>query len=279
MTCPDLRAWIGRSEESRDAADPGPIQRLAALLDHDAPPWAPGVLPPLGHWLYFLHAARQSQLGPDGHPARGGFLPPVALPRRMWAGGRIDFFRAIPFGAEMVRRSTIADVAEKTGASGPMTFVVVWHEILVRGELSIREEHDIVYRAAPAPGGLQACAAGLTAEESDFRRSVAPGPVELFRYSALTFNGHRIHYDRDYTRDIEGYPGLVVHGPLIATLLIDNLFRWKPAAPLTRFSYRARSPLFDGASFDLCAKASVGGAHLWAQAPGAPIAMEGEATF
>ena len=121
----DLRAWIGRSEEKRDRADSAPIRRLANLLDHETPPWAPGVLPPLGHWLYFLPNVRQSERGPDGHPNRGGFLPPVALPRRMWAGGRIEFSRPIPFGAEMTRRSTIVDIAEKSGASGPMTFVVV----------------------------------------------------------------------------------------------------------------------------------------------------------
>jgi 3-methylfumaryl-CoA hydratase len=280
MSEPDLSAWIGRTEDKRDHADAGPIRRLAALLDHETPPWAPNVVPPLGHWLYFLPEARQSSLGADGHPTRGGFLPPVALPRRMWAGGRIDFLEPIPFGAEMTRRSTILDVSEKTGASGAMVFVIVLHEIFVGGNLAIREEHDIVYRAAQPPGSAPAKpAAPPPAEEAEFRRVVAPGPVELFRYSALTFNGHRIHYDRDYAVGVEGYPGLIVHGPLIATLLIDNLLRWKPAAPLKRFAYRARSPLFDGARFELCARHTPAGVRVWAQAPGAPVAMEGEATL
>ena len=275
----NLRAWIGRSTETRDIAAEGPIRRLAALLDHDEPPWAPGALPPLGHWLYFLPEARQSSLGPDGHPTRGGFLPPVALPRRMWAGGRIDFLRRIPFGAEMTRRSTIADIADKSGASGPMTFVAVRHEISVEGEVAIREERDIVYREAPNAGApAPTRRSSPPAEDPDFSRTMALGPVDLFRYSALTFNAHRIHYDRDYATGIEGYPGLVVHGPLIATLLVDTLLRWKPAAPLARFAYRARSPLFDGRPFGLFAKGAAEAAILWAQTPGGQVAMEATAS-
>ncbi len=205
----NLREWIGRSEENRDIAEPGPIRRLAALLDHEAPPWAPGALPPLGHWLYFLPEARQSSLGPDGHPARGGFLPPVALPRRMWAGGRIDFLAPVPFGAEMTRRSTIANIADKSGASGAMTFVLVRQEIFVKNGLAIRDELDIVYRAGPQPAAsAPAPSSPPLMQDCDFRRAVAPGPVDLFRYSALTFNSHRIHYDRDYATRVEGYPGL-----------------------------------------------------------------------
>lgn len=280
MSGPDLSAWIGRSTEERDSADAGPIRRLAALLDHETPPWAPGALPPLGHWLYFLPEARRSALGPDGHPTRGGFLPPVALPRRMWAGGRIDFLAPIPFGAKMIRRSTIVDISHKNGASGPMTFVIVRHEIFVSGDVALCEEHDIVYRAPPAPAAAPHKPADEPPpEDADFRRSVALGPIDLFRYSALTFNGHRIHYDREYVMGVEGYPGLVAHGPLIATLLLDNLVRWKPAASLAKFAYRARSPLFEGSRFDVCVKATPTGARLWAQTPGAPIAMEGAASF
>jgi len=275
----NLRAWIGRSEETHDIAAEGPTRRLAALLDHDEPPWAPGVLPPLGHWLYFLPEARQSSLGPDGHPSRGGFLPPVALPRRMWAGGRIDFLHPIPFGAEMTRRSTITDIADKSGASGPMTFVIVRHEVSVEGQVAIREERDIVYREAPKPGARAPTRrSSPPAEDPDFSRTAAPGPIDLFRYSALTFNGHRIHYDRDYATGVEGYPGLVVHGPLIAALLVDTLLRWKPAAPLARFACRARSPLFDGRPFGLFAKGVAEGAILWAQMPGAQVAMEATAS-
>jgi 3-methylfumaryl-CoA hydratase len=148
----EIRKWIGRSEEARDVAEPGPIRRLAALLDHEALPRVPGGMAPLGHWLYFLPEARESDLGPDGHPARGGFLPPVALPRRMWAGGRVDFLSPIPLGAEMTRRSTIIDIVDKSGSSRPMTFVVVRHEISLQGRLAVREEQDIVYRGASGQG-------------------------------------------------------------------------------------------------------------------------------
>jgi 3-methylfumaryl-CoA hydratase len=176
----------------------------------------------------------------------------------------------------MTRHSTIADIADKTGSSGPMTFVVVRHEIFVSGEVALREEHDIVYRSAPAPNAPRRDPVATPPEDADFRRSTAPGPIELFRYSALTFNSHRIHYDRDYASTEEGYPGLVVHGPLIATLLIDNVLRWSPAAPIARFAYRARSPTFDGTRFDLCLKATKKGARIWAQPLGGPISMDGE---
>ena len=276
----DLSGWIGRIQETRDVAEPGPIRRLAALLDHETPPWPPGALPPFGHWLYFLPEARQSIIGSDGHPARGGFLPPIALPRRMWAGGRIDYVQPVPLGAQMKRLSTIAEIADKSGASGPMTFVVVRHEIFVDGALAIREEQDIVYRSNSKPGASAAVPPRAELHESvDFRRSLTLGPVELFRYSALTFNGHRIHYDRDYATAVEGYPGLVVHGPFLTTLLIDNFMRWKLAAALARITYRARSPLFCGDSFHLCATASPAEARLWAQTDGGSTTMECNASF
>jgi 3-methylfumaryl-CoA hydratase len=157
-----------------------------------------------------------------------------------------------------------------------MVFVLVRHEILVDGVAAITEEHDIVYRAL---GSKSASLASEAPPEADLRRSVDPGPIGLFRYSALTFNAHRIHYDRDYARDTEGYPGLVVHGPYIATLLVDNFLRQSPEARIARFAYRARSPLFDGGPFDLCVKFEENGARVWAQTPGGPIAMEGSLTL
>jgi 3-methylfumaryl-CoA hydratase len=275
MTAADPRAWVGRFEERDDVAEPGPVRRLAALLDHTAPPWRAGIVPPLGHWLYFLPEARQSAIGADGHPRPGGFLPPIDLPRRMWAGGRIEFRAPIALGAKMTRRSTVADVVAKTGASGAMVFVIVRHEIVVEGVTALVEEQDIVYRAAASPPAAPRSAPG--GAEPEWRRSIALGPVALFGYSALTFNGHRIHYDRDYARNQENYPGLVVHGPYIATLLVDNFLRWRPQTPIAKLAYRARSPLFDGRSFDLCAVSNENGARLWAQEPGRPIAMEAEA--
>ncbi len=280
MTNGDLQAWVGRSEEKDDIAAPGPLRRLAALLDHDDPPWEPDAVPPLGHWLFFLPEARQSTIGVDGHPRLGGFMPPLDLPRRMWAGGRIALHAPIRLGAAMKRRSTIASIARKTGSSGELVFVTVKHEIVADGVPAITEEQDIVYRAAAGPSAVSSKPrAEEPRPEPDWQRSASPGPVELFRYSALTFNGHRIHYDRGYAREQEGYPGLVVHGPYIATLLMDLFLRRHPAAPVAGFSYRAKSPLFDVAPFDLCAKHEEEGARLWAQTEGGPIAMEAEITL
>jgi 3-methylfumaryl-CoA hydratase len=240
-------AWVGRTETVADVAAPGPVARLAALLDHQTPPWREGEAPPLSHWLYFLPQARQSELGEDGHPRRGGFLPPVQLPRRMWAGSRVEFLNPVRFGAELERRSTIRSVTEKSGASGEMVFVTVRHEVHADGLLCLTDEQDIVYRGASAPAATPAPEAVALPSG----RIVVPDPVMLFRYSALTFNGHRIHYDRDYATVEEGYPGLVVHGPLTATLLMDAYLRERPGVEVARFSFRGRRPLFDGSPITL----------------------------
>jgi 3-methylfumaryl-CoA hydratase len=266
-----LNAWIGRAETTEDVAAAGPVARLAALLDHGGGPWRPNEVPPLAHWLYFLPAAAQSQIGEDGHPRRGGLLPPVALPRRMWAGGEITFLAPIGLGARLTRRSTVQSIATKSGKSGAMVFVTVLHEIFADGAPALIERQDIVYReaaraATPAP-------AGEAAAESANARVVRPDTVLLFRFSALTFNAHRIHYDRDYARDVESYAGLVVHGPLIATLLIDHFLRANPGQAISRFSFRAQSPLLDTAAFALNQAPEAGGAALWAAHPGGPVAM------
>jgi hydroxyacyl-ACP dehydratase HTD2-like protein with hotdog domain len=191
---------------------------LAATLDHDASPWRSGEVPPLGHWLYFLPQAPHREISEDGHPHRGGFLPPVSLPRRMWAGGDLRFHTPIRVGEALRRRSTIAEVEHKSGRSGTLVFVKVVHEIMTERGLAVREVHDIVYRDAPKPG--EVAPAGETAKAAmDWERPIIGDPVLLFRFSALTFNGHRIHYDRKYCEEVEGYPGLIVHGPLLATLL------------------------------------------------------------
>jgi len=210
-------------------------------------------LPPLGHWLYFLPQAPRRDIGPDGHPKRGGFLPPVALPRRMWAGGRLSFAMPLRLGDAVIRRSTIAQVDAKHGRSGPLVFVTVRHEISNAHGVALTEEHDIVYRDHPQPG-VAVPTPALAAADEEFSCAVVPDPVLLFRYSALTFNGHRIHYDRTYATDVEGYPGLIVHGPLIATLLVDLLQREMPAAQLTSFDFKAASPLFDVHPFTVCGK-------------------------
>ena len=267
-TLDHLQSWVGRTETLTDDITAGPVRGLSATLDRDdAPPQAGTVLAPLWHWLYFLPQHRQSELGPDGHARRGGFLPPVPLPRRMWAGGRLTWDPTNPLvvGDAVQRTSRIESVTHKAGRTGDLLFVRVRHEITNARGLSVTEEHDIVYRAAAQPGDpvpppvvAQAGAA--------WQREVVPDDVLLFRYSALTFNGHRIHYDRQYVTEAEGYPGLVVHGPLIATLLLDLLRRERPDAPVAAFEFRAVRPTFDLYPFSVHGRPSEDGrsVELWA---------------
>jgi 3-methylfumaryl-CoA hydratase len=272
-----LRTWIGKSETRTDTATAVPVAALAATLDlpNDLPQ-AGDALPPLWHWLYFLPLFPQAEIGPDGHPKRGGFLPPVPLPRRMWAGGRLEFIRPLRIGEMLVRTSEIADVSHKQGRSGELVFVLARHTISDAHGVALAEEHDIVYREAARPGDAvpQPQPAPL---DHTWTRDIHPDPVLLFRYSALTFNGHRIHYDRKYVTEVEGYPGLVVHGPLIATLLMDLLYRSLPDAVVRKFSFRAMKPLFDLAPFEVCGKADGNRVHLWAKDAEAYLAMDATA--
>ena len=273
-----LEDWVGRQEERRDVVTAAPLAALSALLDRDDPPPRVGdAAPPLAHWLYFLPAYRQSAAGPDGHAARGEFLPPVPLPRRMWAGSRLEFARPLTVGAEVVRRSSIAAVTSKEGRSGALVFVTVRHEVSDAEGLLLSDEHDIVYRgqaggaapAVPAPGG------------EAWRREIRPDPLLLFRYSAVTFNGHRIHYDHPYTTKVEGYPGLVVHGPLVATLLVDLLRRSRPGVALRSYTFKALRPLFDTAGFSTCGLPDGAGrsARLWTRDHEGAVTMEAVATW
>ena len=275
-----LRDWIGRQESHDDVVTAAPVAGLAATLDrHDVTTSEGQPLPPLWHWLYFLPSAPQAQLGVDGHPARGGFLPPVPLPRRMWAASKLEFHRPLTIGERIHRVSTITDVQHKQGRSGDLVFVNVRHEIAGSGSAGITEEQQIVYRGAPAPGAATAGAnAPGAARESAFRQLVRPDPVLLFRYSALTFNGHRIHYDRPYATQAEGYPGLVVHGPLLATLLLEALHRHLPDGRIARFEFRAQRPLFDTDAFVVAGKPEGEGAWaLWAADQAGNVAVEGKA--
>jgi len=276
-TLEHLRSWIGRSEQRTDTITAAPLAALAAALDRDDPAPATGTaVPPLWHWLYFLPIARQSELGPDGHPRRGGFLPPVELPRRMWAGGRLTFERPLRVGEVATRTSRIDDVTAKDARSGPLVFVTVHHALSTPEGHAISEAHDIVYRGLPAPGSAATPPRAPTDET--FARTVVPDDVLLFRYSALTFNGHRIHYDRRYVTEVEGYPGLVVHGPLIATLLLDLLRRERPTATVARFDFKAVSPLFDLHPFELCGRPdSERGFALWARNHEGGLAMQATA--
>ncbi len=272
------RMWIGRSEQRVDLVTAAPLHALAATLDHDDAEPPPGAdIPPLAHWLYFLPAALARDIGPDGHPQRGGFLPPVPLPRRMWAGGRLDFHHPLQVGDEITRVSRIVQVDAKQGRSGPLVFVTVRHEISNARGVALAEEHDIVYREAPAPGAPSP--APLPAPpDASFSREIAPDPVLLFRYSALTFNGHRIHYDRSYVTEVEGYPGLIVHGPLIATLLVDLLRRERPQARLKRFAFTALRPVFDIRHFQVCGRDNGHATFaLWARDHEGKLAMQAEA--
>jgi 3-methylfumaryl-CoA hydratase len=272
-----LRDWIGRTEQQADLVTAAPLAALSATLDRDDPEPLPGTdVPPLWHWLYFNPAAKQSRLGPDGHPQRGGFLPPVPLPRRMWAGGRLQFNHPLQVGDEITRLSRIVDVTIKEGRSGALVFVCVRHEITNARGLGLTEEHDIVYRDPPRPGA-PALAPPPAPQECDFAREIVPDPVLLFRYSALTFNGHRIHYDRDYVTGVEGYPGLIVHGPLIATLLLDLARRNVPNARISRFAFKAVRPLFDIHRFTVCGQHQQGRIALWTRDHEGALAMDATA--
>lgn len=269
-------AWIGRSEDGADRITPAPIRLLQASLDYADPSALPAALPPLWHWLYFLPGERQSNIGVDGHPRRGGFLPPVTLPRRMWAGGRLQFLRPLAVDAPVQRRSTITNVQSKSGRSGQLVFVTVLHEISDAQGVAIREEQDIVYRDAPPPAAAGAPAPTPQPAPTDeqYSRIVTPDPVLLMRFSALTFNGHRIHYDRPYAMQEEGYPGLVVHGPLIAMLLMEELRRTHPGKTIRQFEFKAVSPLFDTAPFTVNGKLEDHTARVWARGPQGQLAMQ-----
>jgi 3-methylfumaryl-CoA hydratase len=279
-----LRGWIGRSETRTDHVCAAPLAALAATLDrHDPEPLPGSELPPLWHWLYFTPQTRASEIGADGHAQRGGFVPPVPLPRRMWAGGRLQFEHPLQVGDEITRLSRISDVSVKHGRSGALVFVTVRHEISNARGVALSEEHDIVYRDkpppdAPAPASEPEAARG----DAAFSREIVPDPVLLFRYSALTFNGHRIHYDRPYATEVEGYPGLVVHGPLIATLLLDLLRRERPEARVRRFVFKAMRPVFDIHTFTVCGQAEAGfhgeqRVALWARDHEGFLAMQAHA--
>ncbi len=276
----DLRAWIGRSETATDVIAPGPARALAATLDLPQRFEAGDALPPPWHWQYFLSMGPLSDVGPDGHPRRGGFLPPVPLPRRMWAGSRIAFAQRLRIGDVATRTSTIADVTAKEGRTGALVFVKVRHEIAGPAGPALVDEHDIVYRDL-ATGGTPPTASRAAAATAAWRREIHPDPVLLFRYSALTYNSHRIHYDQPYVTNVEGYPGLIVHGPLLATLLLDLLLREIPRATVTAFEFRAVRPVFDVAPFFVCGAPSPRGgeAALWIADSDGALCMDATARF
>jgi len=270
-TLTHLQSWQGNSETARDTVTGTPLRALAATLDRDDPaPVVDTEVPPLWHWLYFLPHARASDTGPDGHPKRGGFLPPVPLPRRMWAGGRLRWNTENPLrvGQTVEKISTIRQVMHKAGRSGDLLFVLVEHRFSNANGLALTEEHDIVYRPIPLPDAQPVPPQSPPlAGQAVWSRTIVPDALLLFRYSALTFNGHRIHYDRQYVTEVEGYPGLIVHGPLIATLLLDIVRRHLPDAHIAAFDFQARRPTFDLHPFSVHGTLRSDGktVDLWAQ--------------
>jgi 3-methylfumaryl-CoA hydratase len=263
----DFSAWIGRQETASDLLEPSRANALRAALG-EATPVIPGdVLPLLYHWLYFWNVQSPDKLGPDGHPAKGGFLPPVPLPRRMWAGGRIQFVQPLIMGERIERTSTILKIESKAGKSGPLMFVTVRHELTNARGAAVIEEQDLVYRDSAAPGGSAAAPAGDALPSAPWCQEIMPDEVMLFRYSALTMNGHRIHYDRPYAINEEAYPALVVHGPLQATLLAGLAARHL-TKPITSFSFRGQSPAFDDALLHICGTPNAAGAELWTEQGG-----------
>ncbi|MEA2841012.1 MAG: 3-methylfumaryl-CoA hydratase [Methylobacteriaceae bacterium] len=276
-----LRSWIGRTTSDHDVITPRLAQELRVTLDrHGPPPQDDDPCPLAIHWCLAPPMVPQSRLGPDGHPARGGFLPPVPLPRRMWAAGRLEFFDPLRVGDSVERQSKIADVNIKEGRSGRLCFVAVDHEISTPRGLALKERHDIVYRDAQSGNPAQQAtpARGESPRQAQWSETKVADAVMLFRYSALTFNGHRIHYDRQYVTEVENYPGLIVHGPLQATLLIEFAASIRDARPNV-FSFRALNPLFDGQEFALNAAEAEAGLDVWISGPGGRTTMAATARW
>ena len=274
MTEPAMTEWVGRTRRVDDFIAPFQTAGMAATLDYADAPDDGDPLPPGWHWLFFADLPRLSAVGADGHEARGDFLPPIPLPRRMWAGNRLAFRRPLAVGEQARRDTEILSVSEKQGRQGPLAFVTVHHTYSGAAGVALEEWHDIVYRGPARPGDPppRAEAAPMQAR---WRREVVPDEVMLFRYSALTFNGHRIHYDHPYVTGEEGYDGLIVHGPLTATLLLDLIARETPETTLAGVRFRAVRPVYAGRPLVLEAAPTDDGIAAWALYDGA-VAMRAD---
>jgi 3-methylfumaryl-CoA hydratase len=255
-----------------DLLDPARAAALHATLDRDGrAPTAGDAMPPFWHYIYFWDALPPDNLGRDGHPKPGGFLPDTGLPRRMWAGGALEFLSPVLLGQAAEKRSTIASVTQKSGRTGPLALVTVEHELHQNGVVCVRERQDLIYRQDPDPKADKPRHKAAPENETTIRSAKFTSTL-LFRYSALTFNGHRIHYDRDYCRDVEGYPGLVVHGPLLAQYLLHLAEELR--GKINRFTFRATAPLFDFEAAELCAQENEAGLNLWVRGPDGRQCME-----
>jgi len=273
-----LRQWIGRTQEATDIVTAQLVKGLrATLFQKIGEPTTGDAAPFTVHWCLAQPVFPMSMLGPDGHPTRGGFLPPVPLPRRMWAGGEIQFLDSLRVGDESTRTSRIADVTVKTGSTGQLCFVSVEHTVTSPRGTAIRERQDIVYREM---GSAQAAAkAPPPPPIAQHRETHVSDPVLLFRYSALTFNGHRIHYDRDYVTKVEGYPGLIFHGPLQAAFIVEMAAKLRGGRPPKKFTYRGVQPLFEGSEFSINANDNGDAMDLWTANDAGQPTMKGTATW
>jgi 3-methylfumaryl-CoA hydratase len=275
-----LRQWIGRTTEASDIVTAQLVKGLRATLFQEIGEPKPGDAAPFTvHWCLAQPVFPMSMLSQDGHPTRGGFLPPVPLPRRMWAGGELEFIDALRVGDEAKRTSRIADVTMKTGSTGVLCFVSVEHVVTTSRGTAIRERQDIVYRDVSNTPQAAPAKASPPPPVAKHRESHMADPVLLFRYSALTFNGHRIHYDRDYVTKVEGYPGLIFHGPLQASFIVELAAKLHGDKPPKKISYRGLQPLFEGSEFSINANETDAGMEVWtANSAGQPT-MKGTATW
>ena len=276
----DLRSHIGRTQTATDVVHAGPANFLRLALGRSEPEYREGdVLPPAWLGLYFLPRVASDALRPDGSPRDTGVVPPLALPRRMFAGERVRFHGAVRVGDTLRRETRLADISVKHGGTGSLVFATVTSRVYGRDGLVLEDERRTVFREEVKAGERnQAPRREAPPNDAPWRRSVSPDPVLLFRFSALTFNSHRIHYDRVWAMEVEGYPGLVVHGPLTTTLLIDFARDQNLGRRITAYTTQARAPLFDTAPFELRGRPTADGrgAELWAVTPEGTVAMSAE---
>ena len=276
-TSKKLLEWINKTTEAEDTIRLQPANFMEATLNRPPKLKEGDNLPPLWHWVYFLEAKPESDLGRDAHPKKGDFLPPIQLPRRMWAGGRFTFYNDLVIGEKAKKITTIKKIAEKEGSAGPLCFITLEHKIYSKDEISIIEEQDLVY-LQDQQGSKSLPLAQNNVEKADFSQEIHPSAILLFRYSALTFNGHRIHYDLDYAKNVEGYDGLVFHGPLTATLLLDLALKERKQ-PIKKYSFRGIAPLSNLDCFWIEGKSEDNAAILWARRKDGVVAMKAKADF
>ena len=269
--------WINKTTEAEDTIRLQPANFMEATLNRPPKLKEGDNLPPLWHWVYFLEAKPESDLGRDAHPKKGDFLPPIQLPRRMWAGGRFTFYNDLVIGEKAKKITTIKKIVEKEGSAGPLCFITLEHKIYSKDEISIIEEQDLVY-LQDQEGSKSLPLAQNNVEKADFSQEIHPSAILLFRYSALTFNGHRIHYDLDYAKNVEGYDGLVFHGPLTATLLLDLALKERKQ-PIKKYSFRGIAPLSNLDCFWIEGKSEDNAAILWARRKDGVVAMKAKADF